>query len=173
MQGVRRGPARGAFKLGGVDITNKKCSIPRSRVWKKLGDSESWELEHFHIIHHLLSVSQVALNSSKLWMVSPLNPHRRSMARMRLRCPCQYLHLVFLFSTKWIHFSNPQCLMQWGKEDYNFNKLWLSCLLNFSPYLQHFTCRHHISAIHWQDQFPLATILLQYFLGICIFLPLC
>lgn len=40
--------------------------IPRSWLWQKVGDSESWELEHFHVIHYLLSISHMTFNSSKL-----------------------------------------------------------------------------------------------------------
>lgn len=66
-------------------------------------------------------------------------------------------------------FSNPQCHVQGGNEDYSFNNLWLQYLLNFSPYWQYFTYRHHISAKHWQYQFTLATVLLHCFLRIGIF----
>ena len=66
-------------------------------------------------------------------------------------------------------FSNPQCHVQGGNEDYSFNNLWLQYLLNFSPYWQHLTYRHHISAKHWQYQFTLATVLLHCFLRIGIF----
>ena len=59
-------------------------------------------------------------------------------------------------------FSSPQCHVQGGNEDYSFNNLWLQHLLNFSPYWQHFTYRHHISAKHWQYQFALATVFLVY-----------
>ena len=66
-------------------------------------------------------------------------------------------------------FSNPQCHVQGGNEDYSFNNLWLQYLLNFSPYWQHLTYRHHISAKHWQYHFTLATVLLHCFLRIGIF----
>ena len=97
------------------------------------------------------------------WWV-PWIPHLRSMARMRFRYPWHSFSLLNEFI-----FSNPQCHVQGGNEDYSFNNLWLQYLLNFSPYWQHLTYRHHISAKHWQYQFTLATVLLHCFLRIGIF----
>lgn len=76
----------------------------------------------------------------------------------------------FFFSAKGIPFSNPQDDAWQGNGDSDFSRLWLlSFASQFVLTTLHLWVPCFPEYLPWQPQFPVATVLLQYFLGICIF----